>query len=455
MSRTTVSRTIASRAVLVALLLATATGITAAGTAADWPALRGADGRGVSAERGLPVEWSGTENVAWKMAIPGRGHSSPIISGDRIFLTTAIRKEAVEGHDAVIHTMPDGSDFLHPDSVDAEYVHEYRVLAIDVESGEILWNSLAAEGLPYDDRHNASSYASPTPITDGERLYAYFGTPGVFAFDLEGSALWKVDLGPMATLGMGVGTSPLLFGDLLIIQADLEIGEDSFLVALDKHTGEERWRTSRAGIEVSWTTPVLVATEDRNELVTSGNQLLISYNPATGEELWRMDGLHSNSIHRPLVHGDTVILTAGYPTRILKAVRLGGSGDLTDSEYLRWTYNKGTAYVASSLAYDGQVYALADNGVVTALDADTGEIVYEGGRPPVPQRFYASPIAYDGKFLLVGEDGEIFVIRAGPEFEVLATNSMGEKLWATPAIANGRIYIRGSEHLYAIGGEGS
>ena len=416
----------------------------------DWPALRGADGRGVSVESGLPVDWSATENVAWKTAIPGRGHSSPIVSGDHLFLTTAIRKEAVEGHEAVVHVMPDGTEFLHPDSVDAEFVHDFRVLSLDAGTGEILWDVSVAEALPYDDRHSASSFASPTPITDGELVFAYFGTPGLFALDLAGNVIWHVDLGEMATLGMGVASSPILHGELVIIQADLEIGEDSFMVALDKRTGKEVWRVSRSGIEVSWTTPVLVDTGERTELVTSGNELLVAYDPATGEEFWRMDGLHSNSIHRPLVHGDMAIITAGYPTKIMKAVRLGGSGDLTGTDRLVWTYNKGTAYVASSLAYDGIVYALADNGVVTALDADTGEVVYEGGRPPVPQRFFASPIAYDGKILLVGEDGEIFVVRAGREFEVLATNSMGEKLWATPAIANGRIYIRGLEHLFAI-----
>lgn len=435
---------------LLAVALLAASPAPAPAPDSDWPALRGADGRGVSAETGLPIEWSAENNVAWKTAIPGRGHSSPIVTGDRIFLTTAIRRDPIEGHDAVRHVMPDGTDFLHPDSVDAEYLHEYRVLSLDADGGEILWDVQVAEGAPYDDRHSASSYASPTPATDGERVYAYFGTPGLFALDFDGNVLWHADLGQMATLGMGVGTSPLLHEGLVIVQADLELGAESFIVALDTTTGEEVWRTAREGISVTWTTPVLVDTGTRTELVTSGNELLVSYDPGTGEELWRMEGLQSNSIHRPLVHGNLVIHTAGYPTKIMKAVRLGGSGDLTGSDHLVWSYNKGTAYVASSLVYDGIVYALADNGVVTALDADTGEVIYEGGRPPVPQRFFASPIAYDGKILLIGEDGEIFVVRAGPEFEVLSTNSMGEKLWASPAIADGRIYIRGLEHLFAI-----
>lgn len=436
--------------VLALFLICVAAGSRAA-EPGNWPALRGADGRGVSSETALPITWSATDNVLWKTAIPGRGHSSPIVWGDRIFLTTAIKGEAVPGHEAVKHNLGEGmEDWVHPDSVDVGYVHQYRVLALDAGSGAIVWDVLASEGLPYDNRHSASSYASPTAVTDGEHVYAYFGTAGLHAFDFDGNLLWSADLGKVATLGMGVGTSPLLYGDLVIVQVDRELGEDSYITALDRRTGEPVWSTERHGIEVSWTTPALVGSGDDVELVTSGNQFLVGYDPATGEELWRMDGLHSNSIHQPLLYGDTVIFTAGYPEKVVKAIRTGGRGQL-DESHLAWSYNKGTAYVASSLVVGDYLYVLADNGVVTCLNASTGEIVYEGGRPPVPQKFFASPIAWDGKILLPGEDGEMFVMSAGPEFEILATNSMDEKVWASPAIANGRLYIRGLDHLFAIG----
>ena len=419
-----------------------------AGSDNNWPALGGADGMSISPESGLPIRWSATDNVAWKTPIPGRGHSSPIVWGDRIFLTTAVKGAEVPGHGPALHTFG-GSPFIHPDAVDAEFSHQYRVIALDTAGGDVVWNVLADEGLPYDDRHRMSSFAAPTAATDGEFVYAYFGTPGLFAYDFAGNLQWSAKIGEIPTLGLGVGSSPVLVGELVIIQADEDHGDHSTLVAFDKRTGEEIWRVDRR-IQVSWTTPTIVTVRGRTELLTNGNEWLISYDPATGEELWRMQGVGAYAIHRPLIHGDTMIATAGYPQKIVKSVKLGGSGDLTDTDYLAWSYNKGTAYIASNLAYDGYVYLLNDQGILTCLDANTGKIIYEGGRMPVAQRFSASPVAFDGKFLMSGNDGEVFVVRAGPEFEILATNSMGEAIWASPAIANGRIYIRTLEHLWAI-----
>ncbi len=414
----------------------------------NWPGLGGPAGMSISGETGLPIEWSPTKNIAWKTPIPGRGYSSPVIWGDRIFLTTAIKGDAVPGQAPVGH-LRGGSPYVHPDSVDGTYSHQYRVVALDVNGGDVLWDVLAHEAPPYDDRHKMGSYAAPTIATDGEYVFAYFGTPGLFAYDFEGNLQWSAAVGKIPTLGLGVGTSPVLAGDLVIIQADEDSGDHSAIAAFDKRTGEEAWRVARP-TSLTWATPTLVTGGDRDELVTIGNEWLISYDPATGEELWRMQGLEANAIHRPLVHGNTIIATAGYPQKVIKAVRLGGDGDLTDTDFLEWTYNKGTAYIPSNLAYDGYVYLLNDQGILTCLDADTGKIVYEGGRMPVAQRFSASPVAFDGKFLMPGVDGDVFVIRAGPEFEVLSTNSLGEGIWANPAISNGRIYIRTLEHLWAI-----
>lgn len=416
--------------------------------ASNWPGHRGPDGRAVSRETGLPVNWSTTDNVRWKTALPGTGHSSPIVWGDRIFLTTAIRGDKSPGHSAVKHDI-DGQPYLHPDATDADFEHQYRLLAIDTESGAIVWNTLAAERAPYDDRHRAGSFASPTPVTDGERVYAYFGSPGLYAYDYDGNLLWDAQIGEFATLGMGVASSPVLYEDLIIIQADSEFGEDSFIVALDKRTGQQVWKTSRQ-VQVSWTTPLLVSHNGRAELITNGNEWLVSYDPATGQTLWQLKGLESNAIHSPLVHDDLVILTAGYPSKIIKAVRLGGSGDLTGTDYLAWTYNKGTAYVPSNIVYGDYLYLLADNGVVTCLNASTGAVVYLGGRMPVAQRFFSSPVAYEDRVLIAGQDGDVFVVKAGENFEVVASNSLGESIWAAPAISQGKIFIRTLDHLWAI-----
>lgn len=434
---------------LLALLLLSP-GVVDGASSDEWTRLGGPGGSGVSSATGLPVAFSDTENVAWKTPIPGRGHSSPIAWDDQLFLTTAVRLDEVPGHEPVKHFI-NGQEFLHPDSTDGTFRHEYRVLGLDAASGDIRWNTVVNAGLPHDNRHAASSYASPTPVTDGERVYAWFGSAGLHALDFAGELLWSADLGPVATLGMGVGTSPVLHDDLVILQVDRELGEGSELVAVGAGSGDIAWRTPR-GVQSSWTTPTLVQFEGRTELVTTGNELLISYDPETGRELWRMEGLASNAIHRPLPAGDLVIHTAGYPSKVVKAVRLGGEGDLTGTDHLAWSYSKGTAYVPSNLVYEGILYLVADNGVMTALDANTGAVIYEGGRPPIPQRYVSSPVAYDGKILLAGEDGEVLVLRAGPEYEVLSVNSMGEKIWAMPSIANDRIYLRGLEHLWAIGG---
>ncbi len=415
----------------------------------NWPALGGADGRRISQETGLLTSWNQEEHVRWKTAIPGRGHSSPIVWGDRIFLTTAIQGEEVPGRKPLVHYF-EGEEWRHPDSWGSQFVHEYRVVAIDADSGEIVWNRLAHTGLPYDDRARRGSYASPTAVTDGQTVYAYFGVPGVFAYDFDGNELWHAEIGPVVEFGLDVSTSPVLYENRLIVLADEDSGDHSFIVALDTHTGEVAWKKPRR-VQSNWSTPLLIDRSDQPQLVTNGFEWIISYDPRTGEELWRIPGLQSNAVHYPLLHDDLALFTAGYPDKVLKAVRLDDVAGGTDAERVAWSYNKGMAYVPSNLSYRGYVYLLSDNGIVSCLDANTGEVIYEGGRMPVAQRFWASPVAFEGKFMLAGTDGEVFVIKAGPEFEVLATNTLGEPIFATPAISNGRMYFRTEHNLWAIG----
>jgi outer membrane protein assembly factor BamB len=424
-----------------------------AGPSYNWPQWRGPEGQGVSAETDLPSQWSGTENVAWKTAIPGRGHSSPIVWGKRVFLTTAVEGDVVApGAKGTKHVI-DGQDFVHPDGVGADRKQTLKVLALDADDGRILWERTAWEGAPFDTRHKRGSFASPTPVTDGKRVYVWFGSEGLYTYDFDGKLLWKSDLGGIATMGVGVGTSPVLYKDFIILQCDEDNGDKSFVTALDTKTGKPAWRVARK-VQISWATPVIVKAQaggrQRDELVTSGTEAVIAYDPATGRELWRSKGLESNAVPSPVAGKGVVVLSAGYPAKIAMAIKPGGSGDVSGSPQILWTYAKGTAYVPSPILYGDYVYLVTDKGLLTCLDARTGEVKYEGVRPPTNATFMASPVAFEGKILLFSEDGDTHVIKAGPQHEVLRTNPLGEPIQASPAISQGSLFIRGGQHLYRI-----
>ncbi len=436
----------ALRTSLPILLMLIAGGALA--SANNWPQWRGPESQGISTETALPSEWTAERNIAWKTPIPGRGHSSPIVWGGHVFLTTAIEGEVLPGAKAPIHLL-EGKEFLHPDSVGADRRHTYKVLAVELASGKVLWERVAYEGPVYDHRHKMSSYASPTPVTDGTMVYAYFGSEGIYAYDFGGKLVWKKDVGDIATVGMGTATSPILHGNLVILQCDEDNGEKSFILALDKRTGREVWKTLRK-VQVSWSTPVLVEANGRTELVTNGTELVIAYDPASGKELWRARGVESNAIHTPLVGHGLVIFTAGYPAKKVLAIRPGGSGDVTGTDRIAWTYDKGTAYVPSPILYGDYVYLLTDGGIVTCLDAKTGAVKYEGGRPPEPARFMGSPVAWGGHLYLTSVDGDTFVVKAGPAHEVVRTNTVDEPVYASLAPAQGRVLIRAQGHLYCV-----
>lgn len=423
--------------------------VTASGPGANWPQWRGPDGQGISAEKNLPVEWSDKKNIQWKTPIPGKGHSSPIVWDKHIFLTTSVEGATIEREKPIVHTIQ-GKEFKHPDWAGSDHKYTLKVLCLDAESGKILWEQAAYEGSMFDYRHKKNTYASPTPVTDGRYVYVSFGSEGVYCYDFKGKLVWKKSLGGIPTLGMGAGTSPVLYENLMILQCDENTGENSFIAAFDKKTGKEVWRVKRP-VQVSWTTPVIAKTSKRTELITNGNEWIISYDPATGKEVWRSKGVQSNAIHTPLVGKDMVIVSAGFPAKRTMAIRLGAEGDLTDTPNVLWKYEKGTAYVASPILYGDYVYLISDKGILTCLEAKTGEVKYEGGRVPVPATFMASPVAFDGKLLISSEDGDTFVVKAGTEHEILKTNSIGEPIFTSPALAGGRIYIRGGEHLYCIG----
>ncbi len=407
----------------------------------NWPQWRGPGGNGVSSEKGFPREWAPDKNVAWKVEIPGRGHSSPVVWGDRIYLTTSIEGAAISGLKPPKH-IQEGTEFRHPDSTGLDHSYQLMVLGIDAKTGSILWQQKAYEGPAYDERHKKNTYATPTAVTDGKSVYVSFESQGVYAYSNEGKPKWKASLGNIGTVGMGGATSPVLFEDLVILLCDQEEGEGSFITAISAKDGKTVWKTPR-GEAANWSTPILVRDGTRPLIVAPGMKNTIAYNPRTGKEAWRTKGVVGNTVPSPVAGLDMVFPSAGYPDKRVYGVK-------TDGTFL-WSYEKGTAYVPSPILYGEYLYVMTDRGLLTCLEARTGKVVYEGKRVPKPATFSASPVAYDGMILLTSEDGETFMIKAGPEHEVLRSNALDEGVYASPAMSDGRVYIRGTKHLWAIG----
>ena len=415
---------------------------------ANWAQWRGPGGQGISSETGLPTAWSNTKNIKWKAPIAGHGHSSPIVWGDRVFLTTVLEGEVIADAKPPVHTLG-GQEYVHPDSTGGNRQHTFKVLCLDRRNGQMLWERTAYEGRVYDDRHRIATYANATPATDGQYVYFWFGSEGLYCYDFTGKLVWQRSLGNIATHGMGNGTSPVLFEDRLIVQCDEDNGEKSFIAALDKRTGKDLWRTPRH-VEMSWSTPVIARTPQRAELIANGHEYIASYDPATGKELWHCKGTQSWTVATPIVGQGIVVASAAHPVKRAVAIRLGGSGDLTDTDQIVWQRDKGTGYTPSSILYGDYAYLMTDSGILSCIEVKSGEVKYEGARVPKPSRFYASPVAFEDKLLLTNEDGDTFVIKAGPKHEVLGTNSLDEPVYASPAIAGGQIFIRGTKYLYCI-----
>jgi outer membrane protein assembly factor BamB len=415
----------------------------------NWPQWRGPHRNGVSSATGLPIEWSADENVLWKTAIEGRGHSSPVIWGDRVFITADIEGEKIEGASPPQH-MRDGEVYLHPDSQSGDRRHTLKVIALSAETGAILWSRTAHDGRVYDNRHRVNTYASPTAVADGERVYVYFGSEGLLAYDFAGTEVWRKDLGDLPSWGHGQGTSPLLYQDLLILQVDRNQGDGSFIAAFDRASGREVWRTPRKE-RINYSSPLLVESEGRAEIVTTSYDAVVAYDPVSGGELWRSEGFLGNAVPTAVASDSTLFVVSGYPDKLAKAIRIPLDGE---APAVLWEYKKGTGYTPSPLLYRDYLYLVSDKGVLTCLDPESGRVVYEGGRFPVPSFVRASPVAWEDKILLAGEEGDLVVVQAGPVHKVLAVNPLGEPIIASPAIAGGRLFLRGASHVYAIGTRG-
>ena len=428
--------------------------LTETAAAQNWPSFRGRNASGVQEGASVPTVWDAEKsvNLAWKTPLPGLGHSSPVVWEDRVFITTAI-------------TSSDRVDFTHGPTqsvASAKDVskHTWALYCVNKLTGRIMWNRTAIEGVPRVKRHVKASHANSTPATDGRYVVALFGSEGLYCYDLNGKLLWKQDLGildggwsPDPSSHWGFGSSPIIYRHLVIVQCDSQ--KDSFIAAYNLKDGKRAWLTPRDE-DTSWSSPSIYEGKIGDELIASGTKYYRGYDPLTGKELWRLADGSDVKIPTP-VSADGLVFVGGgssHAKRAFYAIRGGSRGEVTPAgaatnSGVAWQ-NRAVPHVLTPIVYGGFLYVSTDNGVLTQYNAKTGEMTYReriGGRGSA---FSASPVAADGKLFFTSEDGEVFVVRAGAEYELLSTNAMGEVVMATPAISNGLLIIRGQHHLFGI-----
>lgn len=417
----------------------------------NWPMFRGGPVAGVAEDKKLPDTWDADKNVAWKIDLPGRGWSCPIVWGDKIFLTSVINEGKSEDPKKGLYF---GGDRLKP----SPDVHHWMTYCIDWKTGKVLWEKEAAKAVPENSLHIKNSYASETPVTDGERVYAYFGNRGLFCYDMNGKELWSQKWPVVKTrMGWGTAASPVLHKDRLYVINDNE--EKSYLLALDKMTGKEIWRIDRDE-RSNWATPFIWENEMRTELVTAGTNRVRSYD-LDGKLLWELSGMSSITIPTPFARHGLLYVCSGYvgdfTRRPVFAIRPGASGDIslgkdeTSNKHIAWCQKLAGPYNPTPIVYGDYLYVLYDLGALACYEAKTGKEVYARQRLAAGRGgFTASPWASDGKIYCLSEDGECYVVKAGPEFKVLGKNSLDDMCMATPATVRGNIVLRTLTKLYRI-----
>ncbi len=447
LSRTHCQRILA----LSALLLA-----ASSANAVNWPAFRGANAAGTADGAGPPLEWNSEDgtHVRWKTPIPGRAHSSPVIWGQRIYLTTAVRSQPEK-------------EFRHGlyGDVDSEAdlpAYTWRLLAIDKNSGKVLFDHPVHSGKPSASHHIKATQANASPVTDGQTIIASLGSEGLYAFAMDGKQLWRQDLGLLDTgwffdpsYQWGHASSPVIHDGKVILQVDRS--SDSFIAAFSLADGKQLWKTQRDNLP-SWGTPTLLPAGDGFELVANGSKQIRGYDPESGKELWRLGPNSEVTVGTPVVGHGMVFVTGGYPpVRPIYALKPGGRGDLTlaegetSSAHVAWSTTRGGTYMPTPLIYGDHLYMTANNGVLTCYDAKTGEQIYRQRLSKGSAAFSGSPVAADGRIYFASEDGDIYVVKAGAEYELLASNSLPEVIMTTPAITDGMLVVRGISNLYGLG----
>ena len=425
-----------------------------------WPQWRGPLATGAAPLADPPKSWSETEHVKWKVKLPASGDSTPIVWADRLFVLTAIptgKKAAAKSTEAsAAPTLTDAAPAEgrrqggRMNSESPTEIYQFSVICLDRATGKTLWQKVAREEVPHEGHQQNNTYASASPVTDGQLVIAFFGSRGVHCYDFDGNLKWSKDFGRMQTkMGFGEGASPALHGDTVVINWDHE--GDDFIIALDKRTGKEIWRTPR-NEGTGWSTPVVLEQAGKQQVVVNATGKVRSYDLATGKELWSCAGQTANAIPTPVAAGDTVYVTSGFRGHALYAIALGRTGDLNGTDAIRWQYDKNTPYVPSPLLVDDLLYVVANNDAkLSCFDARTGNPHFEAESLEGLFSIYASPVSAKDRVYVLGREGTCVVLKKGPKLEILATNKVDDKTDASMALAGNEIFLRGRANLYCIG----
>jgi outer membrane protein assembly factor BamB len=441
---------------LLSLPFALIVGLTGIASAQNWPQFRGPGATGVVEGQPAVVKWDAVKslNTRWKTEVAGLGHSSPVVWGNKVFITTAVSSAAKD------ETRYGLYGDVAPVKDDPK--HTWKVYALDKNTGKILWERIAYDGLPKVKRHPKSTHSDSTPATDGKYLVVLFGSHGLYAYDLNGKLKWKQDLGVLDSgwfydpdYQWEHGSSPIIYRDLVIIQVDVQ--KDSYIAAYSLKDGKLKWKTPREEIS-SWGTPTVYEGKTRAELIANGSKAIRGYDPATGKELWRLTPNSEITTPTPFVAHDLIFVTSGYaPIQPIYAIRPGATGDISlkdgkdSNASIAWSKQRGGPYMPTPVVYGDLLYTCSNQGVLTAYNATTGERIYQERLGGKGGAFTSSPVASDGKIFLSSEDGDVFVVKAGAKYELLATNNVGEVMMATPAISDGLLIVRGHNHVFAFG----
>lgn len=410
----------------------------------QWPQWRGPSANGVAPHANPPLKWDSKQGVRWKVDLPGEGSATPIIWHDQVFVLAAVPTERLADKPAEPH--PEAK------TTPPKNIYEFVVISLDRETGRERWRQVACEAAPHEGRHTTNTYASGSPATDGKRLYVSFGSRGLYCYDLDGSLQWKRQLGNLRTRnGWGEGTSPAVYGDQLVVVCDQE--ENSFLEVLDVQTGETRWRAKRDE-PTTWATPLIVAHEDRTQLVVNGTRRVRGYDWKTGEVIWECGGQTVNAIPSPLANDGVVYCMSGYRGAAAYAIPLDARGDVTDSPRIRWSHREATPYVPSPILVGDQIYFTRENSsLLTSLHISDGKPLFGPVRLPGLSNLYASPVSAAGRIYFVDRNGTTVVLNHGPKLEVLATNRLDEPIDASPALVGNQMFLRTASRLYCLANE--